>query len=249
MSLSPSDYAVRTAPPPRADLARSTQIPSARRGLVSSRRMRAAVVTDDELLRHGLVHMMSRTDSVLLVGNMRPGAELVGRLQSLRPDLLVFGTDRDVTLPTLLADLHPRPKVVVVIDTDDPQTDPLDLIRAGADGLIDRRSTSHELLATLMRVAAGHNALDASCANAVITRLRAPVAAPDDACTPVLTRREHEVLHLLTDGLDNRTIARNLFISEATVKFHLHNIMGKFGVHRRAALVSTALRGRVIGGR
>ncbi len=83
----------------------------------------------------------------------------------------------------------------------------------------------------------------------MITRLRAPAAAPDDACTPVLTRREHEVLHLLTDGLDNRTIARNLFISEATVKFHLHNIMGKFGVHRRAALVSTALRGRVIGGR
>ena len=73
MSLSPSDYAVRTAPPPRADPARIAEIPSARRGLVSSRRMRAAVVTDDELLRHGLVHMMSRADSVLPVGNMRPG--------------------------------------------------------------------------------------------------------------------------------------------------------------------------------
>ena len=210
--------------------------------------MRAAVVTDDELLRHGLVHMMSRTDAVLLVGNMRPGAELAGRLQSLRPDLLVFGTGRDVMLPALLADLHPRPKVVVVVDPDDPQTDPVELIRAGADGLIDRRSTSHELLTTLMRVAAGHNALDSSCADAVITRLRAPVAGAEEN-TPVLTRREHEVLHLLTDGLDNRTIARRLFISEATVKFHLHNIMGKFGVHRRAALVSTALRGRVIGGR
>ena len=209
--------------------------------------MRTAVVTNDELLRHGLVHMMSRTDSVLLVGNMRPGPELVARLQNLRPDMLVFGTDRDVALPTLLAQLHPRPKVAVVIDTDDAQTDPLDLIRTGADGLIDRRSTSNELLTTLMRVAAGHNALDSSCADAVITRLRAPVAEPDDSCAPMLTRREQEVLHLLTDGLDNRTIARSLFISEATVKFHLHNIMGKFGVHRRAALVSTALRGRVTG--
>ncbi|MDY6996418.1 MAG: response regulator transcription factor [Actinomycetota bacterium] len=211
--------------------------------------MRTAIVTSDELLRHGLVHMMSRTDNVQLVGNIRPDSELAGRLHGLRPELLVLGGDRDIALPALLATLHPRPKVVVVVDTGDAETDPLDIIRAGADGLIDRRSTSAELLTTLMRVAAGHNAMDSSCANAVITALRSPAGEPEELDMPMLTRREQEVLQLLTHGLDNRTIARSLFISEATVKFHLHNIMGKFGVHRRAALVSTALRGKVIGGR
>ena len=56
------------------------------------------------------------------------------------------------------------------------------------------------------------------------------------------------MLALLTEGLDNRAIATDLFISEATVKFHLHNIMDKFGVHKRAALVSAALRGGTRGG-
>lgn len=249
MSLSPGDYAAPTGLTARPPRAHRQQLSSPRKSFDGARRTRTAVVTSDELLHHGLLHVISRTQGVQLVGSMRPGPDLVAQLQSVRPDLLVLSADRDVELPTLLDRLHTRPKVIVVIDTDDAQTDPLELIRAGADGLIDRRSTSADLLSTLMRVAAGHNALDTSCANAVITQLRSPVGKTADIGVPTLTRREHEVLDLVTDGLDNRTIARSLFISEATVKFHLHNIMSKFGVHKRAALVSTALRGRKAGGR
>jgi DNA-binding NarL/FixJ family response regulator len=199
---------------------------------------------NDELLRHGMLHVMSRADTVHLVGDLRPGAELASRLRSLQPQLLLLGADHGTPLAELLEELRPRPKVIVVIDSEDPRTHPLELLRAGADGLVDRRSPSIELLGTIMRVTAGQKALDSSSANAVIAELRLPEAAPDTAGSPTLTRREREVLGLLTDGLDNRSIARSLFISEATVKFHLHNIMGKFGVHKRAALVSTALRGR-----
>jgi DNA-binding NarL/FixJ family response regulator len=99
-------------------------------------------------------------------------------------------------------------------------------------------------LSAVQRVIEGQTALDASSANALIEELRARGGDSDSDTSRMLTRREREVLSLLTDGLDNRVIAAKLFISEATVKFHLHNIMGKFDVHKRAALVSVALRGR-----
>ncbi|KWX66095.1 hypothetical protein ASJ79_26675 [Mycobacterium sp. NAZ190054] len=207
------------------------------------RRRRTAVVMNDELLRHGLVHMMTRTDAVQLVAEMPPGPEAVARLRSLRPELLVLGAGDGTRLPALLAGLAPRPNVVVVIDSHDPRTDPVALIRGGADGLIDRRSPSGELLVTLLRVAGGHTALDSASTDAVVARLRAADSPAEDANLPALTRREQEVLRLVTDGQDNRMIGRSLFISEATVKFHLHNIMAKFGVHKRAALVAAALRG------
>jgi DNA-binding NarL/FixJ family response regulator len=108
-------------------------------------------------------------------------------------------------------------------------------------GVVDRRSPAADLLATMLRVIDGRSALDVRSADTLIAELR---AQSEPGYSRLLTRREGEVLGLLTNGLDNRAIATTLFISEATVKFHLHNIMDKFGVHSRAALVATVLRGR-----
>jgi DNA-binding NarL/FixJ family response regulator len=157
---------------------------------------------------------------------------------------LVVDVDRDLPLSTLLAELDPVPKVIVVIDREESPARALDLIRAGADALVDRRSPSTELLNTVTRVLDGQTALDAYSVNTLIAELRSQNTEHELDHARILTRREKEVLALLTDGLDNRAIATDLFISEATVKFHLHNIMDKFGVHKRAALVSAALRGQ-----
>ena len=220
------------------------QIADVRRGLVESPRLRTAFVMDDELLLHGLVHVLGQADGVQIVGDVRHGAGLVDRLQLMRPELVVVDVDRDLRLSNLLAELDPVPKVIVVIDRDESPARALDLIRAGADALVDRRSPSTELLNTVARVLDGQTALDAYSVNTVIAELRSQGAEHELDHARILTRREKEVLALLTDGLDNRAIAADLFISEATVKFHLHNIMDKFGVHKRAALVSAALRGQ-----
>jgi DNA-binding NarL/FixJ family response regulator len=206
-------------------------------------RLRTVFVMNDELLRHGLIHVMSQAGGMQFVGDLKHGAGLTDRLRALRPELLVVGVDRRMPLAALLAELDPVPKVIVVMDGDEASAHALELIRAGADALVDRRSPSTDLLSAVQRVIEGHTALDAYSANAVIAQLRAPGIESDYDYPRTLTRREREVLVLLTEGLDNRTIATKLFISEATVKFHLHNIMDKFGVHKRAALVSAALRG------
>ncbi len=202
---------------------------------------RTVFVMNDELLRHGLMHVITQDGGVDLVADLKHDAGLVERLRVLRPDLLVVGAEAASGLPALLAELDPAPKVVAVIDGDDPREPALPMIRAGVDGVVDRRSPAADLLSTILRVINGHGALDPRSAGTLIGELRAQA---EPGYSRMLTRREGEVLGLLTNGLDNRAIANTLFISEATVKFHLHNIMDKFGVHSRAALVATVLRGR-----
>ena len=87
-------------------------------------------------------------------------------------------------------------------------------------------------------VAAGECAMDASSTAAVLRAVRSET----ENAALVLTAREQEVLALVAAGLPNKTIASQLFVAEATVKFHVRNIMDKLGVHRRVEVVATALR-------
>ena len=243
MNYSQTGYAAGHHVRRQPGLGVARQMPSPPSNPTTKRRLRAVALMGDELLRHGLVHLLSRMDELDFIDDVHRGGSLVERLRALRPELLLMGADDAAQLPELLEQLDLRPKVVIVTDESDTGERTLALIGAGADALIDRRSPPSEILTTVHRVAAGHTALDAHSVNALITEIRAQQC--DSDCGANLTRREREVLSLLTDGLDNRTIAKNLFISEATVKFHLHNIMDKFGVHKRSALVSAALRGRL----
>lgn len=229
--------------PQRPETARTAETPLLQRTFAAPRKLRTVFVMDDELLRHGLVHLVSQVGVVQLVGELRHGSGLAERLGAVQPDLLVVGTDRSQALAPLLAELDPRPKVIAVMDDGCASTQAVELIQAGADALVHRRSPSTELLRAVHKVIEGQTALDAFSAEALIAQLRSTAADTEIDESRMLTRREREVLLLLIEGLDNRTIATRLFIAEATVKFHLHNIMDKFGVHRRAALISAALRG------
>lgn len=202
---------------------------------------RTVVVMNDELLRHGLVHVLSQDRAVQFVGELAHSPGLAEQLNGLRPALLIVGVEAGPHLAALLSAMDPAPAVLAVIDGADPAERVLPMISAGADAVLDRRSPSSELRAVIRRVADGHRALDSSCAQSLIDELREQA---DPGFSDTLTRREREVLNLVVEGLENRAIAGALFISEATVKFHLHNIKGKFGVHSRAALVATALRAR-----
>ena len=203
--------------------------------------VRTVLVMNDELLRHGLAHVVTQLDGIHLLADLPPGPGLAERLHALRPELLIVGAESATALSTLPTGPDPAPRVVAVIDGANPREPTLPMIRAGVIGVIDRRSPATDLLATLARIIDGHSALDTHSAHALIDEIRVQ-AEPDQARMLMLTRREREVLELLTDGLDNHGIAASLFISRSTVKFHLSNLMEKFGVHTRAALVAAALR-------
>ncbi|MGE2832649.1 LuxR C-terminal-related transcriptional regulator [Mycobacterium sp. SMC-4] len=204
--------------------------------------IRSTVVMDDEILRHGLVHVVSQVDGITCVGDAGCDTGFAARITALRPDVVLLGASQFPCVRAAVNDIRPAPKLIVVIDPGRRSADLVDLVRAGADAIIDRRAPSAEVRRALRRVVAGQLVLDESSAHALMVHIRASMHPDESAHVRVLTMREREVLTLLADGLDNRGIAAKLFIAETTVKFHLRNIMDKYGVHRRAALVSAALR-------
>jgi DNA-binding NarL/FixJ family response regulator len=204
--------------------------------------VRTAVVVDDEILRHGLVHVLSQVEGVDCVGDRCDAEGLAERTRALQPDVVLVGADRVEHLSAALSNLDYTPKVIAIVDPGAGSADIMALIRAGVDAVVDRRSSSAEVQRIVRQVVNGQHVLDAYSAHTLVLEIRAESCDTEHAASPALTLRENEVLTLLTEGLDNRAIAARLFISQATVKFHLRNVMSKYGVHRRTALVSAALR-------
>jgi len=108
--------------------------------------------------------------------------------------------------------------------------------RAGAGGVLQSNASSEQIVQAIKSVASGLMVFD---------RALAP-QSPDDEPLEQLTPRESEVLRLLADGLGNKEIAVKLSISEHTIKFHIHSILGKLGAASRTEAVTRGLRSGLI---
>jgi DNA-binding NarL/FixJ family response regulator len=157
-------------------------------------------------------------------------------------DIWLPPPSRDALLAELLAD--PAGRVVALADAFE-EHDPLRLLRIGVKGLIRYASLADELPRALVAVAQGAywapRSLISRVIDSVQTRARARPGEPRGAR---LSRREEEVLGALVDNLSNKEIAQRLNISERTVKFHVSNVLSKFGAARRADLILQALQHR-----
>ncbi|WP_035793476.1 response regulator transcription factor [Kitasatospora mediocidica] len=170
------------------------------------------------------------TEALRLMGE-RPGP---GRPAVVLLDLdLGAGVFQGVVLLRALLAL-PDPPAVLVLSAYGSDQDVLSAIDAGAAGYLGKEAAAQELVAAVRTVAGGGSVLSPSAVGRLMRRMRGG--------SPSLSKREIEVLQLLADGLSNRQISAQLFISEATAKSHLTNIYGKLGVESRGAAVAAALR-------
>jgi len=120
-----------------------------------------------------------------------------------------------------------------------PEPDPAvvnQIRRAGVGGFLQSNASSEQIVQAIKSVASGLMVFD---------RALAP-QSPDDELLEQLTSRENEVLRLLADGLGNKEIAVKLSISEHTIKFHIHSILGKLGAASRTEAVTRGLRRGII---
>ena len=129
---------------------------------------------------------------------------------------------------------------VLILTTFDTEADILAALDAGAAGYLLKDASSEEIAAAVRRAAAGQRAL----APGVAERLMGRMAGG----TEVLTAREIELLELIALGVSNKAAAKELFISEATVKTHLVHVFQKLGVGSRTEAVAEARRRRIIRG-
>ncbi|MFE7169641.1 response regulator [Streptomyces sp. NPDC057616] len=205
--------------------------------------VRLLLCDDHAVVRAGLRALLSSADGIEVVGEAGGGEEALAMAARLRPDVVLMdlqlgeGMDGVTATRRLTAEAEDGPRVLVLtmFDTD---ADITRAIEAGATGYLLKAERPDELFAAIRSAARGRTALSAPVADRLLARMRSP--------RPTLSEREHEILAQLSRGLGNREIARELFISEATVKTHLGRIYGKLGVETRAGAVAAAKERRLL---
>ncbi|MDA3647154.1 response regulator transcription factor [Saccharopolyspora indica] len=204
--------------------------------------VRVLVVDDHPVVRAGISALLAGAEDIEVVGEASAAAEAVQRAGAFKPDVVLMdlqlGDDVGGVAATRQLLALPEPPHVLVLTTYDADTDINRAIDAGATGYLLKAGPPEELFQAIRAAAQGRTALSPEIASRLLQRSRTPEEALSD--------REVEILELLAHGLGNRDMARELFISEATVKTHLVHIYAKLGVDSRMAAVREAVRRRLI---
>jgi DNA-binding NarL/FixJ family response regulator len=200
------------------------------------------IADDDDLMRAGLVELLTADRHIDVIGQAASGRQAVERARQLAPDIVLM----DVRMPDLdgiaatseLSRTIPATKVLIL--TTFEQDDYIfGALRAGASGFLLKRTRPEDLIAAVHTVAAGDSLLSPSVTRRVIDRM-AQQPTPDltaDAKLDQLTAREREVLGLVARGLSNREIAAALVVEESTVRTHVKRILAKLELRDRVQVV------------
>ena len=203
---------------------------------------RVLIADDDDLMRAGLVELLSGEPEIEIVGEASTGREAVERARRLDPDVVLM----DVRMPDLngieatraLACAAPRARVLI-LTTFEQDDYVFGALRAGASGFLLKRTRPEELVAAVHAIARGDSLLSPSVTRLVVDRMaQQPVPElADQAMLESLTPREREVLALVARGLSNREIAAELVVEESTVRSHIKRIQMKLGLRDRVQIV------------
>jgi DNA-binding NarL/FixJ family response regulator len=199
--------------------------------------IRVLIVDDHPVVRDGLRGMLNGEADLDVVGEATNGLEALAMVRRHATDIVLM----DLRMPVLdgvaairhLSAEHPQVRAIV-LTTYDQDNDIVRALEAGACGYLLKDAPRDELYRAVRAAAAGETVIAPQVAARLLGHLRSPVVEkPSD--------RELEVLALVARGLTNRAIARQLHISEATVKTHLVHAFTKLGVDDRTAAVTVAL--------
>jgi DNA-binding NarL/FixJ family response regulator len=204
--------------------------------------IRVLIADDDDLMRAGLVELLTANPDIEIIGQASNGREAVERACRLTPDVVLM----DVRMPDLdgiaatreLARAAPGAKVLI-LTTFEQDEYIFGALRAGASGFLLKRTRPEELIAAVHAIAAGDSLLSPSVTRRVIDRM-AQQPTPelgDQASLDGLTPREREVLVLIARGLSNREIAQVLVVEESTIKTHVKRILMKLQLRDRVQAV------------
>jgi two-component system, NarL family, response regulator LiaR len=204
------------------------------------------IADDHPLVRRGLRTFLELQNDLRLVGEAADGHEAVAKAEQLRPDVVLM----DVVMPRLdgieairlIQAARPSTKVIVLTSfAEDDKV--LQAVKAGAAGYLLKDMEPREIAEGIRRVARGQGLLHP----AVTAKLMHEVAQGGrDSVADLLTARELEVLRLLARGLPNKAIARELTVTEKTVKTHVSNILAKLQVADRTQAALYAVREHLV---
>jgi DNA-binding NarL/FixJ family response regulator len=225
-----------------------SEIPEARTDPI-----RVLIVDDHALFRRGLEMVLSGEPGIEVIGEGGDGLEAVQKARDLTPDVILM----DIRMPrrggieacAAIKEAVPSAKIVMLTISDEEE-DLFEALKAGATGYLLKEIAIDEVPQAVRAVHGGQSLISPSMASKLIAEFTALAKRSEErqqqVPAPRLTDREMEVLRLVARGLGNREIARELFISENTVKNHIRNILEKLQLHSRMEAVVYAVREKLL---
>jgi len=205
--------------------------------------IRVLIVDDHVIVRKGIRALLATEEGIEVAGEAQDGQEALEKIRALRPDVILLDLlmprmdGIEVTRRVIVEDPQARILVLTSFAADDKV---FPAIKAGALGYLLKDTGPQELVRAIRQVHRGESSLSPAIARKVLQELSRPSDRP---LTPEpLTEREVEVLQVLARGKSNQEIADEFVISEATVRTHVSNILGKLHLASRTQATLYALR-------
>jgi DNA-binding NarL/FixJ family response regulator len=214
--------------------------------------IRVLIVDDHGLFRRGLEATLQLEPDIEVVGEAGDGGDALVKAQELLPDVVLM----DVKMPrrggieacVAIKEAVPSARIVMLTMSDD-EADLYEAVKAGASGYLLKEIPAEDLAGSIRSVYEGQSLINPSLASKLLTEfatMSRRTASPQAVPAPKLTNREMEVLRAVARGLNNREIAKELYISENTVKNHIRNILEKLQLHSRMEAVVYAVREKLL---
>lgn len=210
-------------------------------------RISVLLADDHALFRDGLVSLLSMQDEIEVVGIASDGQEALEKARELVPDLILM----DIKMPRLngleatrlIKEEMPHIRIVMLTVSEDDH-DLFEAIKNGAEGYLLKTLNAQELVDLLKGVFRGEAPISRTTARKILHEfaLQSRRSEPEIIPRGELTRRETEVMQLVSEGATDKEIAVRLTISQRTVKNHIHNILDKLHLQNRVQAATYALR-------
>jgi len=224
------------------ELGRSRNTASAQRAASFDRApaVRVFVVGEVRVYCEGIAHLLAAQPSVQVVGIAAPTRDSMQQIASVGPDVVLIDsvTARRGNTARLISSTSKSQVIAFAVREEEAEV--LACAEAGVAGYVACDASSDELAAIMCRAGSGEVACSPRLAAILFRRVGALAREQGGAQLPPLTPREREILELIDSGLMNKEIATALSIEIATVKNHVHHILEKLGVARRAAAAAKA---------
>jgi DNA-binding NarL/FixJ family response regulator len=217
--------------------------------IATASNIRVLVADDHELFRDGVRKLLESAGNISIVGEAADGIECLRLLEKLKPDILLLDLrmpEKDGLAVLESVNFEAFPTKVIVVTGVEEDHDILRAMRLGARGIVLKRSARDLLVKSIRKVHQGEIWLDNRMTAEVVNTFKKSAEGGGRREKPLLSDREREIVQHVAQGFRNREIGEKLFISEQTVKNHLHNTFDKLGVSDRLELALYAIHHRLI---
>ena len=211
--------------------------------------IKVLIADDHAFFRDGLRKLLEDADEISVVSEASNGNECIKMLDKFKPDILLLDLrmpEKDGLAVLTEVNFESLSTRVIVLTAAEDDRDVVRAMRLGARGVVLKQSASDLLLKSIRQVHDGEIWLDNRMTAEVIDAFKKSAESGQRREKPLLSDREKEVIQLVVQGFRNREIGEKLFISEQTVKNHLHNIFDKLGVSDRLELALYAIHHKLV---